>query len=353
MGQLRRCSIRSSARGIAAWCGGVLIVAAASEAQQASDPPASFATELTHVLRDTDLANGLKVIAIENHSVPLATVLVVFRTGAFTQEHGQEGVPHLFEHMLYKAYSGPMNRTWLQEMGTLDIAGYNGMTGDEDVRYFITLPSDKVEDGMKALAELVRDPDFKQDDLNEERRVVFDEFNRDNSEPVRQLYVEVGQRLWTTAWGRKNGLGEPDAINAATPAELKTIFQHYYVPNNAAVIVSGDVTARQAFRWADDRFGHWRKQPDPFAAGGLRIALPPLTRSAAIIDERDVTDVLLLVEWQGPSVGEDPQGTYAANLLSSILDAPGSRFQQRLVDNGLFTYCGISYLTQNNVGPIT
>jgi len=352
MGQLGRRSIRLSVRWIAACCGG-MPMAAASKAQQPAESPPSFALELTHVLRDTDLANGLKVIALANHSVPLATVMVVFRTGAFTQEHGQEGVPHLFEHMLYKAYSGPMNRTWMQQMGTLDIAGYNGMTGDEDVRYFITLPSDKVEDGMRALAELVRDPDFKQDDLNEERRVVFDEFNRDNSEPVRQLHDEVGQRLWTTAWGRKNPLGDPSAINAATPTELKTIFQHYYVPNNAAVIVSGDVSARQAFKWADDRFGHWKKQADPFAGGGLRVALPPLTRSAAIIDERDVSDILLLVEWQGPSVGEDPNGTYAADVLSSILDAPASRFQQRLVDNGLFTSCGISYLTRNNVGPIT
>ena len=205
---------------------------------------------------------------------------------------------------------------------------------------------------MRALAELVRDPDFSEEDLVQERRVVFDELNRDQSEPIGQLSQEVNQRLWTTAWGRKDAIGNEKALMAANVKELKQIFKRYYVPNNAALIVSGDVTAERAFRLANERFGHWPRQPDPFA-GSQIVVPPPLKQSAGIIHEQKLDNVLILVKWQGPSTLTDPASTYAANVLSTILDEAGSSFQRHLVDNGLFASCGISYLTRANTGPIT
>ena len=304
------------------------------------------------VLHDSTLPNGLQVIALENHSVPLVTVIVAVRTGAFTQEPGQEGVPHLFEHMLFKSYNED-RRSWGAAMSDLDIAGYNGLTGDEVVRYFITLPSENVEGGMRALAELVRDPDFSDDDLVQERRVVLDELNRDRSSPFGQLSEEVNERLWTTAWGRKDPGGNQQALAGVNVKQLKQIFKRYYVPNNSALIVSGDVTAERAFKLANERFGHWPRQPDPFAGSPL-VKPPPLARSGGIIHEQThEEDVLILIRWQGPSTLTDPASTYAADILSSILDEHGSTFQKHLVDSGLFASCGISYLTRANVGPIT
>jgi zinc protease len=311
----------------------------------------TVAAMFARVIRDTALANGLQVIAIENHQAPLATVEVVVHTGAFTQEHGQEGVPHLYEHMLFKAYSGPRGYNWRQMMGELD-AGYNGETGDEEVRYFVTVPSDKVEGGMRALAELVRDPDFTQDDLDEERHVVLDELNRDASDPIRGLYDRVNQRLWTTAWGRKDPAGDPASLAAVTPKLLKQIFRQYYVPNNAVVIVSGDVTPARVFQLADERFSHWKRQPDPFA-NATPYVVPPMPRSQAVIVQGEAADVIVVVEWQGPSVTTDPEGTYAADMLSAIADQSGSSFHRHLIDTGLFASCEISYATRAHVGPIT
>ena len=73
-----------------------------------------FAARLAQVIHDTTLANGLQVISAENHSVPLVTLMVVVHTGAFTQEPTQVGVPHLFEHMLFKSYNSD-GRKWGQE----------------------------------------------------------------------------------------------------------------------------------------------------------------------------------------------------------------------------------------------
>lgn len=338
--------------------GPLAATAAATAGPRSPAPPGAgaegggaVAAMFARVIRDTTLANGLQVIAIENHQAPLATVEVVVHTGAFTQEHGQEGVPHLYEHMLFKAYSGPHGNNWREMIGELD-GGYNGETGDEDVRYHVTVPSDKLEGGMRALAELVRDPDFTQDDLNEERRVVLDELNRDASDPIRGLYDGVNQRLWTTAWGRKDPGGDPVSLAAVTPKLLKQIFQQYYVPNNAVVIVSGDVTPARAFQLADERFSHWKRQPDPFANAAPYV-VPPMPRSQAVIVQGEAADVIVVVEWQGPSVTTDPEGTYAADMLSAIADQPGSSFHRHLIDTGLFASCQISYLTRTHVGPIT
>ena len=69
--------------------------------------------------------------------------------------------------------------------------------------------------------------------------------------------------------------------------------------------------------------------------------------------EADVGAVTVFLQWQGPSVGKDPKATYAADVFSDVLNDPGSNFQQRLVDSGLWQSMGVNYYTLNNVGPIT
>ncbi|HZS60037.1 MAG TPA: pitrilysin family protein [Gemmatimonadaceae bacterium] len=311
----------------------------------------SPADALRRALHDTTLENGLTVVAVENHAVPLVTIDITFKTGAFTQEPGDEGVPHLFEHMLFKSYIDDSRATWPMEAGRLD-AEYNGTTSDERVNYWVLLPSSNFDDAMGDVAQLVRDPIFTQDNLSAERLVVFDEFNRDASNPMYLIERAVDERLWTTSWGRKNPLGEAQSISAANTKRLNDIFHRYYVPNNAVVAVSGDVTPAQVFKSARTHFGHWRRAADPFVTPVPAIAALP--RSAGVIMEGDVRDVVLVLKWQGPSV-TDPdqrQDTYAADVLSTILDAPGSTFQERLVDNGLFSSCSIGYLTLGHVGPI-
>jgi zinc protease len=312
----------------------------------------SPADALRRALHDTTLDNGLTVIAIENHAVPLVTIDITFRTGAFTQEAGDEGVPHLFEHMLFKSYIDDSRRTWPMEAGRLD-AQYNGRTSAEQVNYYVLLPSPNFDDAMGDMAQLVRDPIFTQDNLDRERQVVFDEFNRDASNPLYLADRAVDQRLWTTSWGRKNPLGEPKSIADATPKRLTEIFHRYYVPNNAAVAVSGDITAAQVFKSARTHFGHWRRAPDPFALAPVP-AIAPLPRTTGVIMEGDIRDVVLILKWQGPSVTDTGQraDTYAADVLSEILNAPGSSFQQHLVDNGLFSSCTMGYATLGHVGPI-
>ena len=73
----------------------------------------------------------------------------------------------------------------------------------------------------------------------------------------------------------------------------------------------------------------------------------------AIIVEQPIGSVVVMLQWQGPGASKDPAGTYAADVFSDVLNSPGSRFQRRLVDSGLFHAIGVNYYTLNHVGPIT
>lgn len=327
---------------------GVVAVAAAVVV-----PRAALAQRVTleRMTQQQTLENGLVVIVMENHAVPLATAEVVVRAGAITQEADDQGVPHLFEHMLFKSFDGGGGRTFTGEAARLQ-AAYNGATDDEAVSYFLTLPSPRVAEGVGLLADLLRGPRFTTAELNAERRVVFGEFGRDMADPRFQLHRELTRRLWGSAFYRKNAIGEVATLERVTARRLDSIYRRLYVPNNAALVVTGDVVSADVFAAARKRFGGWKRGADPFA-GRPAPALPPLDSSLAFVLAGDVPDVTVEVMWQGPSVGADPAGTYAADVVADVVDDEHSAFQQRLVNSGLFTRASLGYQTLDHVGPIT
>jgi len=162
----------------------------------------------------------------------------------------------------------------------------------------------------------------------------------------------MGQALWTTEWSRKNPLGERTIIETTTPAKMQAIKQRYYVPNNTAVIVTGDVAPDRAFNLARSVFGGWARGPDPFAAEAIPDP-PPLPKDTAVIVEQPIGSIVVMFQWQGPSATKDQPATYAADVFSDVLNQPDSRFQRRLVDSGLFESITVNYYTLNHVGPIT
>jgi zinc protease len=323
------------------------LVPAAAFAQQSAVAQRSSLGAITHT---DSLANGMRVIVVENHAIPLATVDVVVKTGAMSQDTSTEGVMHLFEHMLFSGYRGTFHETFGQDVGAMH-AEYNGVTQEELVSYFVTVPSEKVDRGIDILSTLIREPHFEHDDLNKQRMVVLDEMGRDVSDPRQHLNTAVSQILWGSGWAQKDPLGSAFPLFAATPERLDQIFHEYYVPNNSALVVTGDVSAPKVFDWARSHFGGWKRRPDPYLAHPVP-AVPPLTKSRGTVVGADVPDVTILVEWQGPSAATQRSDTYAADVLSQLADDEESEFQKRLVESGLFQSASISYETLAHVGPI-
>ncbi len=306
---------------------------------------------LESIIHRQTLDNGMDVVVVENHAVPISTVEVVVKTGAMSQTPDDQGVPHLFEHMLFKGYRGSGGRPFLQEAAILH-AGYNGTTSQEQVTYYLTLPSYRTDDAVRVLAELVRDPHFEKDDLNTERFVVLGEFRRNVSDPRFHLQNEVSQLLWDSQWPRKNTLGDQVALLAVTPEHLKTIFDRYYIPNNSALVVSGDVDPKKVFAAAADRFGSWKRAPDPYESFPVP-PMPPLARSDAVVVTGDVNEITLEIQWQGPSVRSNTEDTYAADVFSAYVNDEQSKLQKRLVDSGIFHTASFGYQTLDHTGPIS
>jgi zinc protease len=308
--------------------------------------------ELEKHIRRSTLPNGLEVIVVENHGVPLVTIEADVKNGSFTQGPQFEGLSHLYEHMFFKANAKYPNPDDFVARASELGAEFNGTTSEERVNYYLTLPADSVEGGMRFIAAALMEPLFRKDELDREREVVIGEYDRNESNPFFQFTTVMSKTLWSTAWSRKNPLGERPIIQSTTPDKMRAIQRRYYVPNNTAIIVAGDITPAKAFALAEKVFGSWKRGADPFVADPVP-SIPPLTRDTALIVEQPIGAVVVMLQWHGPSAKGDPAATYAADVFSDVLNQPGSRFQRRLVDSGLFHSIGVNYYTLNHVGPIT
>ena len=297
------------------------------------------------------LPNGLEIVVVEDHSVPLVTIELACRNGSFTEPPELNGLSHLYEHMFFKANRAIANaEEYLQKIGQLGIA-YNGSTREEVVNYYFTTTSPNLTTAMNFMRDAVRYPLFDKGEFEREREVVIGEIDRNESNPFYYLNKEMNDRLFYKYPSRKNPLGDRHTVSTATTEMMRLIQARYYVPNNSALVITGDVQPEEVFKLAQTYYGDWPRSEDPFVKFPM-VDHPPLTKSESGIVKQQVQNVVLDIGWHGPSIGKDNPGSYAADVFSFILTQPNSRFQRALVDTGLVNGVAIGYLTQRNVGPI-
>ena len=308
--------------------------------------------ELEKIIQRKVLANGLEVIVVENHGVPLATVEIDVKNGSFTQTPEYEGLAHMYEHMFFRAnskYPEP-NQFWdrASDLGAV----FNGTTQEERVNYYMTVPAEKLGDAIDLLATALRSPLFRRDELERERQVVIGEYDRNESSPFFELSRQADAKLYPGNFSRKDVIGDRQIVQTTTPEKMRFIQNKYYIPNNSTLIIAGDVNPANVFALAERALGSWNRGADPFVADPIP-PIPTLQKSEGVVVEAAVGAVTVQVQWQGPSVGQDPKSTYAADVFSDVMNDPGSQFQQRLVDSGLWQAVGVNYYTLNHTGPIT
>jgi zinc protease len=254
--------------------------------------------------------------------------------------------------MFFKASQGfPRPDMFIDRASELG-AVFNASTQEERVNYYMTLSADSLEGGMQLIASALREPMFMREELERERQVVLGEYDRNESSPFFRLSRKMDELLYPGNFSRKNTIGDRDVISSTTPEKMRAIQRLYYIPNNSVLIVAGDVNPARVFAMAQRYLGDWKPGDDPFKAAPIP-PIPPVASSAAVIVEEQVGAVTVLLQWQGPSVGKDPEATYAADVFSDALNSPASGFQRRLVDSGLWQQLLVNYYTLNHVGPIT
>jgi len=338
----------SERKGVLRYCATLLLLASAIAPMQAQGQRA----ELEKIIQRKVLANGLEVIVVENHGVPLATIEIDVKNGSFTQSPEYEGLAHMYEHMFFKANSKypDLNQFWdrASELGAV----FNGNTEEERVNYYMTVPAEKLGDAIQLVSSAIQGPLFRRDELERERQVVIGEYDRNESVPFFALDRDMKMKLYPGNYSRKNTIGDRQIILTTTPEKMRVIQNKYYVPNNSVLIVAGDVNPTTVFAMAERELGQWSRGADPFVTDPIP-AIPPIQKSEGVVVEAPVSAVTVLVEWQGPSVGADPKSTYAADVFSDVLNDPRSQFQQKLVDSGLWQGVTVSYYTLNHTGPIS
>jgi len=303
-------------------------------------------------LADRVLSNGLEIIVLQDHSEPVVTIELAAKNGSYTEPPELNGLSHLYEHMFFKANRAIANaEDYLKTIGQMGIA-YNGSTREEVVNYYFSTTSPNLRTAMQFMKDAARYPLFDDKEFEREREVVIGEIDRNESNPFYYLNKEMNDRLFYKYQSRKQPLGNRQTVSTATTAMMRLIQSRYYVPNNAALVVTGDVKPEEIFQMAQDLFGDWpRREKDPFVEFPL-VEHPPLTKSEGLVIKQPVQNVIIQIGWHGPSIGKDNAATYAADVFSFILRQPNSRFQRALVDSGLVTAVDLGYYTQRNVGPI-
>ncbi|MFN2438960.1 MAG: M16 family metallopeptidase, partial [Chitinophagaceae bacterium] len=299
------------------------------------------------------LDNGLEIVVIENSRVPLATIEIAVKNGAYTEGPEYSGLSHLFEHMFFKANKDyPDQEKFIRRTEELGMI-WNGTTGTERVNYFFTFDKDSLEAGLKFMNAAMRYPIYRSEDMEKERPVVDGEFQRGESDPGFQLWIESQKKLWGEHFTRKNPIGEHDIINTATPEKMMIIKDKYYHPNNSILIIAGDVKHEHAFKLANDIYGDWKNSGfDPHE----KYPIPDfksLTKNDFFIKESSIAQTpYIMINWHGPEYRKDSAATLAADIFSTALGLNSSKWQQALIDKGLATYAGVSYQTNKYVGPI-
>ncbi len=309
------------------------------------------------------LANGFEVIVLEDHSIPLVTVELAVRNGSFAEPPELNGLSHLYEHMFFKANRAHTDpNSYARNLDQYSLL-MNASTREEIVNYYLHTTSPNLRVSLNYIRDAARFPLFAEQDLTpagkkfveeqfeQERLAVIAELDRHEAEPGHYLNLEATNRLFHKYPSRKSPAGNRQTVTAATTDTMRLIQSRYMVPNNAALVVTGDATPAAVFALAEEFFGDWAKAEDPFVKYPL-VEHPPLAKSEGAVIRQPVTDISIHIGWHGPSIGKDNPATYAADVFSFILRQPDSRFQRALVDTGLVTGVGLGYYTQRNVGPI-
>lgn len=300
------------------------------------------------------LPNGLEVVVIENSKVPLTTIEMAVKNGAYTEGPEYSGLSHLFEHMFFKANKDyPTQEKFLkrtQELGAI----WNGTTSVERVNYYFTVGKDSLNAGLKLMNASIRFPIYREEDMQKERPVVDGEFQRNESSPGFQLYYDVNKNLWGDLITRKMPIGIHEVINSATPEKMMIIKNKYYFPNNSLLTICGDVKHEDAFNKAEQIFGDWQSSGfDPH----VKYPIPPfkpLNKSVAFVKEMSIARTpMIMIDWQGPAYMTDSASTVAADVFSTITGLNSSKLQQALVDKGLASSVSFSYNTSHYTGPIS
>jgi predicted Zn-dependent peptidase len=278
--------------------------------------------------KEMRLANGLRVITVEDHSAPVIAVDVTYNVGSRDERPGRTGFAHLFEHMMFKGSenvgTGEQYYLIFNNGGTM-----NGTTNEDRTTYFEALPSNQLDmalfieaDKMRSLVINKANLDNQRNAVQEERRLGVD------NQPYGQS-GEIQQGLIYDNFAYKHTvIGSMDDLNAASVEDVAAFFKTYYAPNNAVLAVVGDFKAADAIKKIKQYFESIPRQPDPPAVDMTE----PEQKAERRASVDDGLARLAQVDIAFKTLPGNTADFYALQVLSTALQSgQSSRLYQALV----------------------
>jgi predicted Zn-dependent peptidase len=226
---------------------------------------AATASALTLPVETTTLGNGLRVLVHPDHSAPVVTSYIFFRTGSRNERYGTTGIAHLFEHMMFnggKRFGPGVFDDTIETNG----GSTNGYTTRDYTAYLNNFPREALpvildleSDRMGNLAITAKNLEQERGIVMEERRLRID--NAVGGAVYEALYLQAYQR----SPYRWNTVGFMADLRRITLDEARAFFRTYYAPNNAVLVLAGDVVPAEAFRLAERYFGGIPRREPPAA----------------------------------------------------------------------------------------
>jgi zinc protease len=279
------------------------------------------------VYQDDRLDNGLRILTLEDHRSPLVSLQVWYHVGSKDENPERQGFAHMFEHMMFRGTDriGPQDHfRYLNRFG----ARVNGYTSFDETVYWEVLPASQMDLAMWLEAERLSHLKINDEYFAAERNVVKEERRmRYLNRPYGRLYETLFAAAYKLHPYRWTPIGNIPHLNAATADELSQFFHKYYVPNNATLVVVGDVRHEDVVAKAKQYFGAIPRQPDP---PRVSIVEPAVTepRRVEISDRAPSPRVVLAYHTPG---ARDPDNL-ALEVLSRILSSgQSSRLYRHLV----------------------
>jgi len=280
---------------------------------------------------ETTLKNGLRIIVKEDHRAPTAVQMVWYRVGSIDEVDGSSGVAHVLEHMMFKGTpsvgAGEFNKR-VAAAGGKD----NAFTSRDYTAYFQQVPKEKLEDVMQLEADRMRHLTVAPEEFAQEIKVVMEERRQSTDDaPEAKLFEQMNAAAFQAHPYRRPIIGWMNDLETMTAADAKAWYDSWYVPNNAYVVISGDVEHAAVFELAAKYYGALEghalpaRKPlsEPQQEGIRRITvkapaeLPVLIMGYKVPVLRDV---------------DKDSAPYALEMLAAVLDGhEAARFKKKLV----------------------
>ncbi|RZS99586.1 M16 family metallopeptidase [Aquimarina brevivitae] len=276
-----------------------------------------------------DLDNGLHVILHQDNTAPVVTTSVMYHVGGKDRTEGRTGFAHFFEHLLFEGTKNIERGKWF-EIVSSNGGQNNANTSQDRTYYYEVFPSNNLELGLWMESERMLHPVIDQTGVDTQQEVVKEEkrLRYDNS-PYGQFLPVLGKNLFDKHPYKDPNIGYMKDLDAATLEDVKAYNKKYYVPNNAVLVVAGDIDIEKTKKMIKDYFGPIPKGED--IVRKYPVEKPITTQRTATAYDPNIQIPATGLAYRTP--GFKQRDSYVLQMISTYLsDGKSSKLYKKMVD---------------------